>query len=132
MARLQQHYREKLAPELMADANAFARWQSSQAALRGLTPVAVLVHRYHFLNGGTAWLDAWLQMFADQGLAAYAVFGQQVDVAGLKALLETPAGVHPPRRSRDDSRRGRHRRRWPSGSVRASGRRNRGRAARSG
>lgn len=80
---------------LMPDAAAFARWQAGQAILRDLPPVAVLVHRYHFLNGSTAWLDAWLQQFADQGLAAYAVFGQQVDMAGLTALLETPGGVHP-------------------------------------
>ena len=84
-----------LAPDLMADAAAFARWQTTNATLRGLPPVAVLVHRYHFVNGSTAWLDAWLKLFADQGLAAYAVFGQQVDALGLTALLETPTGIHP-------------------------------------
>ncbi len=84
-----------LAPDLMTDAAAFARWQTTTTSLRGLPPVAVLVHRYHFVNGSTAWLDAWLKLFADQGLAAYAVFGQQVDAAGLMALLETPTGIHP-------------------------------------
>lgn len=78
------------APGLMADAAAFARWQQDQPALRNLPPVAVLVHRYHFVNGTTDWLDAWLRRFQDQGLAAYAVFGQQVDPTGLAALLELP------------------------------------------
>lgn len=78
------------APDLMADAAAFARWQQDQPALRNLPPVAVLVHRYHFVNGTTDWLDAWLRRFQTQGLAAYAVFGQQVDPAALAALLELP------------------------------------------
>lgn len=78
------------APGLLADADAFARWQGSQPALRALPPVAVLVHRHHFIDGSTAWLDAWLRLFERQGLAAYAVFGQQVDAPGLARLLERP------------------------------------------
>lgn len=78
------------APGLMAGAAAFARWQQDQPALRDLPPVAVLVHRHHFVNGTTDWLDAWLARFQAQGLAAYAVFGQQVDPAGLASLLELP------------------------------------------
>lgn len=81
------------APRVMADAVEFASWQAGQAALRHRPAVAVLVHRHHFVNGTTAWLDDWLQRFAQQGLLAYAVFGQQVDAAGLRALLAGPAGA---------------------------------------
>lgn len=75
---------------MLADAAAFAAWQEQQPALRAKPAVAVLVHRHHFVNGATGWLDTWLRLFERQGLAAYAVFGQQVDAAGLRTLLEVP------------------------------------------
>lgn len=78
------------APELLVDATAFAAWQDQQPALRTRPAVAVLVHRHHFVNGATGWLDTWLRLFERQGLAAYAVFGQQADAAALRALLEVP------------------------------------------
>ncbi|CAH0354640.1 cobaltochelatase subunit CobN [Aquabacterium sp. CECT 9606] len=76
------------APGLFNDAQALSQWQLSQGALRGRPAVVLLVHRYHFVNGATEWIDAWLRMFAKQGLFAYAAFGQQVDAAGLSGLLE--------------------------------------------
>lgn len=75
-------------PELLPNAAAFAEWQGRRSELRGRPAVALLVHRHHFVNGATAWLDTWLQAFEQQGMAAYAVFGQQVDAAGLRELLE--------------------------------------------
>ncbi|MEH3086707.1 MAG: cobaltochelatase subunit CobN [Xylophilus ampelinus] len=81
------------APGLLADASAMAAWQRTRPALRGLPAVAVLVHRHHFVDGSTAWLDRWLRRFADQGLFAYAAFGQQVDAARLAGLLEADDGA---------------------------------------
>ena len=76
------------APGLFADASAFVRWHAAPER----PAVVVLVHRHHFVNGGTAWLDSWLRLFEQQGLSAYAAFSQQVDGAGLARLLEVPAG----------------------------------------
>jgi cobaltochelatase CobN len=80
------------APGLLANAAAFAQWQAEQPSLQGKPTVAVLVHRYHFVNGSIDWLDTWLRAFERQGLVAYAVFGQQLDVTALPALMEAPAG----------------------------------------
>lgn len=80
------------APHVMPDASQWQAWQDSQPTLRGRPTVAVLVHRYHFVNGNTDWLDQWLRLFARQGLVAYAVFGQQVDAPGLQAMLTLPDG----------------------------------------
>jgi len=77
-------------PGLFADAQALSQWQQTQAKLRGQPAVVLLVHRYHFVNGATQWIDAWLRLFARQGIVAYAAFGQQVDAAGLSRLLEVP------------------------------------------
>ncbi len=79
------------APGILRDAGEAARWQASRPALKGLPVVVVLVHRYHFVNGQTAWLDRWLRLFASRGQLAFAVFGQQVDAAGLEAMLTDPA-----------------------------------------
>lgn len=76
------------APAPFENAQAFAEWQEGQAALKGLTPVAVLVHRHHFVTASTDWLDRWLRQFKQSGLAAYAVFGSQLDPAALSALIE--------------------------------------------
>lgn len=81
------------APDLLADAAAFDAWRAASAAPAGLAgrpAVALLVHRHHVVNGSTAWIDAWLRRFERQGLAAYAVFGQQLNAASLQALLEVP------------------------------------------
>ncbi|RZI83643.1 MAG: cobaltochelatase subunit CobN [Rubrivivax sp.] len=78
------------APALFADAQALSQWQQSQAAWRDRPAVVLLVHRYHFVNGATQWIDDWLRLFASQGILAYAAFGQQVDAAGLSSLLEVP------------------------------------------
>lgn len=82
------------------DANALAAWQASLPRYRDQPAIAVLVHRYHFINGNIDWLDDWLRRFASQGLFAYAVFGQQVDAAGLATMLEQgpadgPRSAHP-------------------------------------
>uniref|UniRef100_UPI0025DB5580 cobaltochelatase subunit CobN n=1 Tax=uncultured Xylophilus sp. TaxID=296832 RepID=UPI0025DB5580 len=81
------------APGLLADAEAFARWQAAQPDLRDLPTVALLVHRYHFVNGATDWLDQWIALFRRQGLLAYAAFGPQADAAVLSQLLEVPDGA---------------------------------------
>lgn len=78
------------APGLFADARALSRWQQAQPAWRERPAVVLLVHRYHFVNGATQWIDQWLRLFAKQGMFAYAAFGQQVDAAGLSGLLEVP------------------------------------------
>lgn len=85
------------APGLLPDAAAFDAWRAARAdgadlaGLTGRPAVALLVHRHHFVNGSMAWIDAWLRRFERQGLAAYAVFGQQLNAASLQALLEVPA-----------------------------------------
>ena len=87
------------AADFFADASALAAWQADQPAYRARPAVAVLVHRYHFINGATDWLDDWLRSFERHGLFAYAVFGQRVDATDLAALLELPpaegARAHP-------------------------------------
>lgn len=81
------------APGVMPDAAALSRWLATRPGGQGQPTVAVLVHRYHFVNGSTAWLDAWLRLFEQRGIVAYAAFGQQVDAAGLRTLLAQPG--HP-------------------------------------
>jgi len=78
------------APGVMPDAAAWLAFQSGQAGLRGRETVAVLVHRHHFVNGQTAWLDTWLRRFAAEGMAAVAVFAQQADEETLRALMGRP------------------------------------------
>lgn len=80
------------APQVMPDARQWQAWQDGQPTMRGRPSVAVLVHRYHLVNGNTDWLDRWLRLFAKHGLVAYAVFGQQVDAPGLQAMLGLPDG----------------------------------------
>jgi cobaltochelatase CobN len=63
------------------------------ARTAGLPAVAVLVHRHHFVDGSTGWLDAWLRTFRQQGLFAYAAFGQQVTAQTLAEVLELPASA---------------------------------------
>ena len=79
------------APRLLPNAAALEEWRQSQPALRSLPAVAVLVHRHHFVDGSTEWLDAWLRTFRQQGLFAYAAFGQQVTAQTLAEVLELPA-----------------------------------------
>jgi cobaltochelatase CobN len=79
---------------LLRDAAELASWQQGQAGLGGLPPVAILVHRHHFVNGSTTWLDAWIDHFRREGLLAYGVFGQQVDVRSLSELIETGGQPH--------------------------------------
>jgi cobaltochelatase CobN len=74
------------AADFFADVDALQQWRP------GARPaVALLVHRHHFINGETAWLDDWLRRFAARGLFAYAVFGQQLDARGLRELLVAKA-----------------------------------------
>ena len=79
------------APGLLKDAAAFDAWRVSNPKLAQRPAVALLVHRHHFVNGSTAWLDAWLRRFEAQGLVAYAVFGQQINAQALTDLLEVKA-----------------------------------------
>jgi cobaltochelatase CobN len=74
------------APDFFADVEALQRWRPTDRPA-----VALLVHRHHFINGETAWLDDWLRRFAARGLFAYAVFGQQLDARGLRELLVNKA-----------------------------------------
>lgn len=74
------------AADFFADAEAMQRWRADDRPA-----VALLVHRHHFINGETAWLDDWLRRFASRGLFAYAVFGQQLDARGLRELLVAKA-----------------------------------------
>lgn len=78
------------APRLLPNAAALEAWRQGQPALRGLPAVAVLVHRHHFVDGSTEWLDAWLRTFRAQGLFVYAAFGQQVTAQTLAEVLELP------------------------------------------
>ena len=78
------------APRLLPHAAALEAWRQGQPALRSLPAVAVLVHRHHFIDGSTEWLDAWLRTFREQGLFAYAAFGQQVTAQTLAEVLELP------------------------------------------
>ncbi len=79
------------APDFFADADALQRWRAGRVEDSGQPAVAVLVHRHHFIDGETAWLDEWLQRFAARGLFAYAAFGQQLDARGMRDLLVTKA-----------------------------------------
>ncbi|OWQ93992.1 cobaltochelatase subunit CobN [Roseateles aquatilis] len=79
------------APHLFADIGAFQSWASRQG-LRG-EPVALLLHRYHFVQGNTAWLDRWLAMFRERGLLAYAAFSGQLSDKPLTELLERDGHV---------------------------------------
>lgn len=81
------------APGLLSNAAEFVRWQQAQPGLRDRPRVAVLVHRYHFVDGSAAWLDEWLRVFEREGLAAFAAFAQPSDPASLAALLETDGRV---------------------------------------
>jgi len=81
------------APRLLPHASALEAWRQGQPALRSLPAVAVLVHRHHFVDGSTGWLDAWLRTFRQQGLFAYAAFGQQVTAQTLAEVLELPASA---------------------------------------
>ena len=81
------------APRLLPNAAALEAWRQGQPALRSLPAVAVLVHRHHFVDGSTGWLDAWLRTFRQQGLFAYAAFGQQVTAQTLAEVLELPASA---------------------------------------
>jgi cobaltochelatase CobN len=74
------------APRLFQQAGEFRDWAAAQG-LRG-EPVALLLHRYHFVQGDTAWLDRWLALFRQQGLLAYAAFSSQLSQAPLAQLLE--------------------------------------------
>jgi cobaltochelatase CobN len=78
---------------LFRDAAGLARWQQQQS-LSGLPPVAILVHRHHFVNGSTAWLEQWIARFRREGLLAYGVFGQQVDSRSLRELVEVDGRPH--------------------------------------
>ncbi len=83
------------APAPFADAAALAAWQQAQPGLRGLPTVAVLVHRYHFVDGTTDWLDTWLRSFRAQGMLAYAVFTSSTSAPQLQGLLEVPDTTGP-------------------------------------
>lgn len=79
------------APTLFADAAALQRWLAARG--RGERPaVALLLHRYHFVNGATGWVDDWLARFRAQGLEAYAVFASHLAGDALAPLMEDRPG----------------------------------------
>ena len=85
------------APALFANAQELARWaESRQNARNDQRPaVALLLHRYHFVQGSTAWVDDWLRRFEARGLLAYAVFSSHLAGDSLSALMEdTPGHLH--------------------------------------
>ncbi len=84
-------------PGVLSDARALRAWQQGQPHWADRPAVALLVHRHHLVQGETAWLDQWLRLFAQQGLFAYAVFGQSLDAAALESLLEGEDGRPHPR-----------------------------------
>lgn len=69
---------------------------ASTAALTRLAgdrpAVALLLHRYHFVQGATGWVDDWLRRFERQGLFAYAVFSSHLAGDALEPLIEQPGG----------------------------------------
>ncbi|WP_423598598.1 cobaltochelatase subunit CobN [Roseateles sp. MS654] len=79
------------APRLFADAAEFRAW-ARQQGLSG-EPVALLLHRYHFVQGNTEWVDRWLAMFRERGLLAYAAFSGQLSDKPLSELLERDGQV---------------------------------------
>ena len=85
------------AGSFFADIGQLTAWQARQSHLRDLPAVALLVHRHHFVNAETGWLEQWLRLFAARGMFAYAVFGQQLDSRGLADLLTLPSGAAHPR-----------------------------------
>lgn len=79
------------APALFADAAALQRALAANG--RGERPaVALLLHRYHFVNGSTGWIDDWLARFRAQGLEAYAVFASHLAGDALAPLMEDRPG----------------------------------------
>jgi cobaltochelatase CobN len=76
---------------LAANAQDLARWAREQG--QGERPaVALLLHRYHFVQGATGWVDDWLRRFERQGLFAYAVFSSHLAGESLAPLLALPGG----------------------------------------
>ena len=78
------------APGLFTNAQDLARWAEAQGDKR--PAVALLLHRYHFVQGATAWVDDWLRRFDRQGLLAYAVFSSHLAGDSLAPLMELPGG----------------------------------------
>ncbi|ANQ85815.1 cobaltochelatase subunit CobN [Azoarcus olearius] len=76
------------APALFANAQHVAAWAAAWKPAR--PAVALLLHRYHFVQGNTAWLDDWLRRFERQGITAYAVFSSHLSDKPLADLLEVP------------------------------------------
>jgi len=79
------------APRLFNDVTDLRQWAAAQGR-RG-EPVALLLHRYHFVQGNTAWLDDWLRRFQARGLLAYAAFSSQLNDRHLSELLERDGQV---------------------------------------
>jgi len=78
------------APALFASATDLARWLDARGDKR--PAVALLLHRYHFVQGATAWLDDWLRRFEQQGILAYAVFSSHLASDSLAPLMEDRPG----------------------------------------
>lgn len=75
---------------LFANAQDLAHWAASRGDTR--PAVALLLHRYHFVHGATAWIDDWLRRFERQGLLAYAVFSSHLGSDSLAPLMEDRPG----------------------------------------
>ncbi|MBT9495307.1 MAG: cobaltochelatase subunit CobN [Paucibacter sp.] len=74
------------APKLFANATELRRWADGRGDHR--PAVALLLHRYHFVHGATAWVDDWLRRFEAKGMLAYAVFSSHLAGDSLAALME--------------------------------------------
>nr|WP_316640950.1 cobaltochelatase subunit CobN [uncultured Roseateles sp.] len=78
------------APALFANAQDLVRWTEARGDRR--PAVALLLHRYHFVHGATAWVDDWLRRFDQQGILAYAVFSSHLAGDSLAPLMEDSPG----------------------------------------
>lgn len=81
---------------LFLNAKDVQAWRATQPDLKDKPALAVVVHRNHFVDGSTKWLDAWLRQFEAQGFFAYAAFGKLLNAEQMQELLEEKPGVaHP-------------------------------------
>lgn len=77
---------------ILGQAQDLARWAAARHPGAPRPAVALLLHRYHFVQGATGWVDDWLRRFERQGLFAYAVFSSHLAGDSLASLMELPGG----------------------------------------
>ena len=75
-------------PDLPGPQHLVANAQDLKRLAGDRPAVALLLHRYHFVQGATGWVDDWLRRFEKQGLFAYAVFSSHLAGESLAPLME--------------------------------------------